>query len=293
MQYIKLGTCVIDANQAGNTDFSPAPQAQQTINVATRFQSITLALIADRAMKKPSFNVKAKTSSRLPVIFTTTTPTVCTASGLNGRTITLLRAGTCSVAVDQSGNATYGPADTVTRSFTVTRVDQVTTFAPITDHDMRKSSFSIRTTARSHLRVKLTSTTPAVCTLEGSDERTMTLHQAGTCTVTADQSGDNVYNPATTITRSFTVRLVDQTIKFAPIPNHSLKQGSLAVHASATSRLPVDLATTTPTVCTIGGGTGGTITLRQPGTCAITATQSGTAIYKPAPTITQTFTVTN
>jgi PKD repeat protein len=68
----------------------------------------------------PPFAVTATASSGLTVTFSTTTPTVCTSSGTNGATITLIAVGTCSVLADQAGNAQFTPAPTVQRDFTVT-----------------------------------------------------------------------------------------------------------------------------------------------------------------------------
>jgi hypothetical protein len=43
---------------------------------------------------------------------------VCTTSGA---TVTLLKAGTCTIQASQPGNTTYNPAISVSRSFTVSR----------------------------------------------------------------------------------------------------------------------------------------------------------------------------
>jgi MYXO-CTERM domain-containing protein len=45
------------------------------------------------------------------------TPAVCTVSGT---TVTLVAIGTCSIAADRPGNATYAAAPTVVQSFSVT-----------------------------------------------------------------------------------------------------------------------------------------------------------------------------
>jgi hypothetical protein len=71
-------------------------------------------------MAQSPFTVTATASSGLTVMFTTQTPAVCTSSGPNGATITLVGVGTCKVKAFQAGNATYKPASK-TRSFTVTK----------------------------------------------------------------------------------------------------------------------------------------------------------------------------
>ncbi len=79
-----------------------------------------------------------------------------------------------------------------------------------------------------------------------------------------------------------------QSIVFRPPQDRILGIPGLALTASATSGLPVQLSTTTPTVCRISGGLLNTLTA---GTCTITATQAGSAIYNPATPVTQSLAV--
>jgi hypothetical protein len=117
---------------------------------------------------------------------------------------------------------------------------------------------------------------------------TITLVTVGTCTIKADQAGNTIYNPAPTVTRSFTVSMASQTIKFGAIPNKTLAQSPLTVHPTASSGLAVTLSSTTLPVCTVSGTT---ITLVTVGTCTIKADQAGNTIYNPAPTVTRSFKV--
>ena len=211
-----------------------------------------------------------------------TTPAVCTVSGF---TITLVTAGTCTIAADQAGNTVYNPAPTVTRSFKVSKVNQTITFAAISNKTLAQSPLTVTPTASSGLTVTLSSTTPAVCTVSGF---TITLVAAGTCTIAADQAGNTVYNPAPTVTRSFKVSKVNQTITFAAISNKTLAQSPLTVTPTASSGLTVTLSSTTPAVCTVSGFT---ITLVTAGTCTIAADQAGSTVYNPAPTVTRSFKV--
>lgn len=55
----------------------------------------------------------ATASSGLPVAYTSTTPAICTVSGT---TVTMVVAGTCTIAANQAGNATYVAAPQVTQT---------------------------------------------------------------------------------------------------------------------------------------------------------------------------------
>ena len=70
-------------------------------------------------MVQSPVTVTASTPSGLPITFTTSTPTVCTAGGSNGSTITLVAPGACTVLADQAGNGIYAAATQRTRTFTV------------------------------------------------------------------------------------------------------------------------------------------------------------------------------
>jgi uncharacterized protein YkwD len=61
---------------------------------------------------------------------------------------------------------------------------------------------ALRATSSSGLAVTYTSTTPDVCSVNGSSVQSIA---AGTCTINADQSGDDTYSAAPTVARSFAV----------------------------------------------------------------------------------------
>jgi Chitobiase/beta-hexosaminidase C-terminal domain/Galactose oxidase, central domain len=79
-----------------------------------------------------------------------------------------------------------------------------------------------------------------------------------------------------------------QTVTFAPINGTQYAASTITVSATASSGLPVTLASLTSNVCSLSGNTA---TLNIPGNCIITASQAGNATYSPAET-TLSFTVT-
>jgi alpha-tubulin suppressor-like RCC1 family protein/mono/diheme cytochrome c family protein len=91
-------------------------------------QAINFAPLADRAATSAPFTVTATGGgSGNAVQFSSQTTSVCTASGLNGSTITLTGAvGTCTIVASQNGNADYLDAAQVTRSFTAGAPPQYT-----------------------------------------------------------------------------------------------------------------------------------------------------------------------
>ena len=197
LNYTAVGTCKVDANQAGNATFAAAPQVQQSVTVTAVVkanQTITFAALANRTGAQSPVTVTATASSGLPVTFTTTTPTVCTAGGTNGSTITLVKAGTCTVVAAQAGNATFNAAPSVTRSFTVTKANQTITLGALPNRTRAQSPVTVSATASSGLAVTVTSLTPGVCTTGGTNGATLALVRTGPCIIFLTQAGNALYD---------------------------------------------------------------------------------------------------
>ena len=138
-------------------------------------------------------------------------------------------------------------------------------------------------TASSNLDVTYTSSTTSVCTVSGDS---VTFEAVGSCSITASQAGDTTYLAATAVTQSFSVVQGAQTITFTAPTTQSLSQGTVALSASASSGLTVTYASTTSSVCSVSGST---VTLVTVGTCSITASQSGSANYATATSVSRSF----
>jgi hypothetical protein len=117
---ISTGTCTVQAHQAGNGSFNPAPPQAQSFAVKSSQksdQAITFGKPTNRQLGDLPFTLSASASSGLPVSFIGNTTSVCT---VNGNTVTLLAVGICSITAIQEGNALINPASPVTQTFTVT-----------------------------------------------------------------------------------------------------------------------------------------------------------------------------
>jgi hypothetical protein len=273
------GLCTVTANQNGNEVYVVAPAVSGSVSVAGISQTIrfdmqtTIPLGTDIVLK-------ASASSGLSVSYISSSPYTCTVSG---NTLTPLHPGLCSIAANQFGNAQYSAAPTVVLNATVPQLKQSISFkmptilAPFT-------SVKLTGTATSGLPLYYMSTTPAACTIAGD---VLTANAAGLCTVTAYQSGSLLYDLATPVPGSVTVRAASQTISFS-LPSSIPIGTQVVLTASATSGLNVILTSTTPTLCKLSGST---LTPLLPGVCTITASQPGNAQNSAAPTVTRSATV--
>jgi sugar lactone lactonase YvrE len=83
---------------------------------------------------------------------------------------------------------------------------------------------------------------------------------------------------------------IPQTITFGSLSNVTFGVAPFTISATASSGLPVSFTSTTATICAVSGST---VTIIEPGTCSITATQAGNATYAAAAPIVQSFTVSS
>jgi hypothetical protein len=288
------GTCVIDANQAGNANYNAAPQAQQSFAVAKGDQTITFTSTAPAGAKVggPTYNVTATSSAGLPVTITIDAAAASVCS-LSGSTVSFIGAGTCIIDANQAGNANYNPAPQAQQSFAVAKGDQTITFTSTAPAGAKFGGPTYTVTATSSAGLTVTFTIDAaassVCSISGS---TVSFIGAGTCIIDANQAGNANYNPAPQAQQSFPVAKADQTITFtSTAPTMATPGvGSYTVTATATSGLAVtftiDAAATS--VCSISGST---VSFTADGTCIIDANQAGNANYNAAPQVQQSFTV--
>ena len=301
---LTAGTCTIEANQSGDDTFQPAPRALQSFSVDSPAPSLSDQTInftstppAAATIGAPAYTVAATASSGLLVSFSATAGSagICSVAG---STVSLLGAGTCTIAADQAGSAGYRAAAQAQQSFTIGRAAQAISFGsmPPVPAAVGGPDYAVAASASSGLAVAF-SVTPAsagICSVSGSS---VSLVGAGTCTVVATQAGNAAYDPAAPVQQAFTVgpgapTLSPQTTSFTSTPPGSAVVGGAAytVAASASSGLAVvfTIASGSAGVCTISGAT---VALVGPGTCTIDANQPGNASYLSAPQVQQSFTV--
>jgi len=162
---------------------------------------------------------------------------------------------------------------------------QSISFAQLGNMTYGSSPPPLSATATSGLTVTFTSNSPSICAVTGT---TLTLLAAGTCSVTASQTGNSMYAAASPVNQTFIVTQASQTIAFGPISPVTLPSSGIALVATSTSGLPVSFASSTPVVCTVNGTT---VTPVTAGTCTIVARQSGNVNYAAAPAVTQSFAI--
>jgi hypothetical protein len=185
-------------------------------------------------------------------------------------------------AFDAAGNS---GTDTLTVIYQTTNQNQTITFPTIADHTFGDPVITLDAAASSGLPVVF-SVVSGPATLTSSN--VLTLNGAGTVTVKADQFGGSGFNPATPVDITFNVARANQSISFAPIPNHTAGDPPFALTATTSSGLPVYFNVIAgPAVL----DTNNNLTLLGAGSVNVLAWQPGNSNYNAAASVQQTFNV--
>jgi hypothetical protein len=178
----------------------------------------------------------------------------------------------------------------------VVKTDQTIAFAPLPNVQLVDSPVTVTAVSNSGLQVSFTAT--GNCAVmsgsmtSGVSSAMVSLNAAGSCKVTASQAGTSSFNPATSVSQSFTIaggnpQSSNQAISFAPLSNRTYGDADFTLSASASSNLQVTF--TAGGNCTLSSAS--TVHITGAGVCAVTASQAGSASYNSAVPATQSFSI--
>ncbi|MDP9178676.1 MAG: RCC1 domain-containing protein, partial [Gemmatimonadota bacterium] len=202
VSFLQIGTCTIDANQAGGAGYNAAPQVSQTITVMATQTLVFTSTPPNPALAGNSYNVAATGGgSGNPIVLSSKTTAVCS---VIGRAVKLLAAGSCVIAANQAAGNGYVAAPEVTQTFNVFTAQVINfTSRPPNKATVGGTYMITATGGASGNPVVFSTLTPGVCSINGS---TTQFLASGTCTVAANQSGTATYAPASQATQSVKIR---------------------------------------------------------------------------------------
>jgi hypothetical protein len=298
---VAAGTCTITATQTGGetggTLYASSPSVTKSFEItaiSATAQTITFAAPTDRLATDADFDLTATATSGLAVTFTSSTPSVCTVSGVS---VNLLAAGTCTIVAAQAGGVnsgtTYAVAPTVTRSF-LSQGSQTITFGALSDKDPTAADFAVSATSSAGLTVTYSTTSTGVCSVTSAGM--VSILGAGTCTISANQAGGTTggitYVAAPAVSQTFTVR-TGQIITFVAPADRAEDAANFPLTATSSVGLTVSYVSNSTSVCTVTSA--GVVSIVGFGTCSITASAPagtvGGVSYAAAPSVTRTFVI--
>jgi hypothetical protein len=270
----------------GTTTRAVTMSAAQNVSAAFKAnQAITFTSTAPVAAAFGGSYVVTATGggSGNSVTFGSSTLTVCTVSG---STVNFVGVGTCTVTADQAGNTNYNAATQATQTFSVAKANQTITFTKPSNMTFGDADQTLTASASSGLTVTIAASPAAVCSIASSKLHVVT---AGTCTVTASQTGNANYNAATDVVyNDIIIAKANQTITFGALAGKTFGDPDFAVSATSSSTLAVTFSVGASDKCTI---TVASVHLTGAGSCTVTASQAGNDNYNAATPVPQTFTI--
>jgi len=223
----------------------------------------------------PSKYFESRVSS-LPLVVTTSTPTICST---DGKELKLIATGSCTFKVSTLKTKDYALKE-VTQNVTITSARSkpelvVGTITTQTSKNLPKTIEIFRVYSPSGTYILPQATTPTVCIAAGFYVQ---IIGGGTCTLTYQSEATTTYLASDLYKVSFEVTRDPQTITFSLPASTNLSNKTVALSATASSGGSVLYTTSTPENCSV---TGSTLDLLKSGNCSVTATQPGTSTIAP------------
>ena len=279
LTFTATGAVSVAASQTGSVIWAAAPSITNTFSVLKVPQTISFTAPGTQYATN-TLKLAATASSGLPVSFAVVSGPATLSGGSN---VTFTATGAVSVAASQTGSVTWAAAPSVTNTFNVLAAAQTISFTP-PGAQYVTNTLVLAATASSGLPVSF-AVVAGPATLSGGSNLTFTA--TGAVSVAASQTGSVIWAAAPSITNTFNVLRALQTVTFTP-PGTQFTTNTLKLAATASSGLPVSFAVVSGPA-TLSGGSN--LTFTAAGTVAVSASQTGSAIWAPATSVTNTFSV--
>jgi len=222
LTFVSAGTCIIDADQAGNGTFTPAPTVQQQfhVNAVVPGAPGIGTVVAGDGQVQVNFTAPASLGGDTGTITYTATASpggqtgtstapgsITVASLTNGTayTFTVTAANTAGPGLPSAASASATPQGVQTITFNQPPVN----FGALTQ---------LSATTNAGLAVSYTSTTTNVCTVTSTG--VLTTVSPGSCTIDANQAGNVAWLAAPQVQRTFAVVVPGGavTLNSTPLP---------------------------------------------------------------------------
>jgi len=283
------GSVVLSATQSASSNYLAATPVTTSFSVGRLSQSLVGTFsVTGQTYGVAPFGVALPVSvdsSNNPTTLPVTLSVISGPATVKGTNVTVTGAGLVTLAANQPGSATYGPAAQMTTTFNVAQAsNSITAFTTIPSKTFGAAPFTVTVPkASSGLPVTLSVLSgPATIT-----NNTVIINGVGTVKLAADQLGNSNYSAATQVTTTFAVSQAAQTITFAKPTAQSYGSPSFSLAATASSGLPITYSTSATNIAISGN----IVTILAAGTASITANQGGNSNYSPATAVTQNLTV--
>ncbi len=208
--FVGVGSCLIQASEAGNSHYNSATTAQ-SFTVSPAPQTIKFnTQPSNPTYNGPSYTVQATASGGAVTFSADSSSQACTVS--SGGTVNFTAAGDCIIDANQGGSTDYLAAAQLQQQFSVAKATQTLTITSTSPCNpcATQVQYTLSGTASSGLQVTFgidtSQSTPGSCSISGN---VVTLNGGlsfpGTCVIDWFQNGDQNYAAATSQSQSITI----------------------------------------------------------------------------------------
>jgi hypothetical protein len=222
VNFVHVGTCILDANEAATTGFNAAAQIQQTITIGPLSQTVSFtSSVPSAAVVGGATYIPAgtKTASGNTISFSVDTSTTNGACTISSGVVSFAHVGTCVIDMDQAAGGDYAAAASVKQSFSVGIGHQSVTFTSSAPPNAEPGDTSYIPTASSASATPVTfnvdpATTDGSCFFNGSQltfiatyalVNTTYVPTNGHCTIDAAQAANSDYTASAVAKQTITV----------------------------------------------------------------------------------------
>ncbi|HEY1653146.1 MAG TPA: choice-of-anchor Q domain-containing protein [Acidimicrobiales bacterium] len=200
------GTCIVDANQAGNALYLAGFQVQE-VSIGFGAQTITFTSSPpNSATPGESYVPAATSSSGLPVVLSIDQAST-SACDLSGSVVYFLAGGPCVVDANQFGDTNYSPAPQVQQTVNITAPTVAQSPLTVTSTSGAFGTLLYLTTTGGSddgaVSYVAADGSASGCAVVGTDA--LSASSPGTCTVTATMAGDGSYLPVSSAPATVTL----------------------------------------------------------------------------------------
>jgi hypothetical protein len=229
---------VTDTHDNSFAGISDAETWRLNVETGKANQSISFSPLNVVDATSAPFELKATSSSKLPVTFSTNNASVATVAG---NIVTVVGVGTTTITAHQEGNADFNAATPVERELVVDKAGQSIVFDAIPAKLVGDRPFSLNATATSGLPVSFSIGDPLIASIENN---IVTILAAGKTTITAHQPGNNFFKEAQPESQPLTVSAItsiseSQYDKIFISPNPATNWISINAYAETTETRPL------------------------------------------------------
>lgn len=271
LRLLGVGTTTITATQNGNDLMNAAAPITHTITVEPPITPgtgnvISFSALSTRAVSDAPFNLTAKSTSGLPVSYSSSNPAV---AEIIGNLVTIKSQGSTTITAMQAGDATTPAATPVQQTLTVEKLFQNISLNSSDYFSFGVSPFQLPSKSSANLPLTYQTNNASIAYVDAN----YMLHivSSGNVKITASQAGNSAFNSASA-NYNITIYPLNQTVTFAPLPAKTFGEAPFSLAAAASSGLPIEYTSSNPQVATINGST---VTIIGAGTTTIKARQNG------------------